>query len=329
MRTVEPAVKSRFSAPALVTAAALGLFAVAALAPSDAEAQRFEYADPDGHFYFEVAPGGYYESDPYIRMEFGEPVYRAQPYFPGQSDGDGEVDGGINAALSRIELPPLEELRSAIHHYVLPKLGIFSDNTGNRRAGPQVTQVPPPPRSLPPPTYGKRAPGTSTGPNSSPWQVDPSYSAPPRDSSPRGEPRDSSPRSDYVVVAPDQPSWVPEAQNRLRKNPLGSQRSAPPEQEPTLDPEPKPKPKPQDQPSPQTRPDRTASTSPTSQPDSKPESESGTEQDDDSPFAVPVPGKKGFVYSPFDKDKKLVDVRDLAPGTLARDPYTGNTFKVP
>jgi len=36
------------------------------------------------------------------------------------------------------------------------------------------------------------------------------------------------------------------------------------------------------------------------------------------PFANPVPGKDGFVFSPY--NNKLVDVRDIASGTLVRDP---------
>jgi len=39
---------------------------------------------------------------------------------------------------------------------------------------------------------------------------------------------------------------------------------------------------------------------------------------DDFAFANPVPGKEGFVFSPF--NNKLVDVRDIPSGTLVRDP---------
>jgi|AntRauTorckE6833_2_1112554.scaffolds.fasta_scaffold04474_2 hypothetical protein len=38
----------------------------------------------------------------------------------------------------------------------------------------------------------------------------------------------------------------------------------------------------------------------------------------DYPFANPVPGKEGFVFSPY--NKKLVDVRDIPSGTLVQDP---------
>jgi hypothetical protein len=38
----------------------------------------------------------------------------------------------------------------------------------------------------------------------------------------------------------------------------------------------------------------------------------------DYPFANKVPGKEGFVFSPF--NNKVVDVRDIPSGTLVQDP---------
>ena len=38
----------------------------------------------------------------------------------------------------------------------------------------------------------------------------------------------------------------------------------------------------------------------------------------DYPFATPVPGKDGFVFSPY--NNKVVDVRDIPSGTLVQDP---------
>lgn len=49
----------------------------------------------------------------------------------------------------------------------------------------------------------------------------------------------------------------------------------------------------------------------------------------DLPFGIPVPGKKGFVTSPYSPDGNYVDVRSFAPGTEVKDPYTGKTFRVP
>ncbi len=42
------------------------------------------------------------------------------------------------------------------------------------------------------------------------------------------------------------------------------------------------------------------------------------EEKRDFDFAAPVPGKPGFVFSPF--NQKIVDVRDIPSGTLVQDP---------
>lgn len=48
----------------------------------------------------------------------------------------------------------------------------------------------------------------------------------------------------------------------------------------------------------------------------------------DYPYGVPVPGKTGFVRSPYSPDK-MTDVRGYTPGTEVKDPYTGKIFLVP
>ena len=49
-----------------------------------------------------------------------------------------------------------------------------------------------------------------------------------------------------------------------------------------------------------------------------------------APIATPVAGKPGYVYSPFTSGNAcVVDVQGLAPGSLAKDPYTGRHFRVP
>ena len=50
---------------------------------------------------------------------------------------------------------------------------------------------------------------------------------------------------------------------------------------------------------------------------------------DDYPYGIPVPGKDGMVYSPFDKEAGYVDVRNMKPGALVEDPYTKKLFRVP
>jgi outer membrane biosynthesis protein TonB len=47
------------------------------------------------------------------------------------------------------------------------------------------------------------------------------------------------------------------------------------------------------------------------------------------PYAKPVPGKTGYVFSPYDKNGGYVDVTGYSPGQKVKDPYTGKIFLVP
>jgi hypothetical protein len=47
------------------------------------------------------------------------------------------------------------------------------------------------------------------------------------------------------------------------------------------------------------------------------------------PYGTPVPGKQGFVTSPFAPESGYIDVRDFPPGTEVKDPYTGKAFRTP
>ena len=47
------------------------------------------------------------------------------------------------------------------------------------------------------------------------------------------------------------------------------------------------------------------------------------------PYGRPVPGKPGYVYSPFDRNGGYVDVTGYSPGSKVKDPYTGKIFLVP
>ncbi len=49
----------------------------------------------------------------------------------------------------------------------------------------------------------------------------------------------------------------------------------------------------------------------------------------DLPYAKPVPGKPGYVFSPFDKNGGYVDVTGYSPGQKVKDPYSGKVFLVP
>jgi|SRR5215475_15216293 len=47
------------------------------------------------------------------------------------------------------------------------------------------------------------------------------------------------------------------------------------------------------------------------------------------PTGKAVPGKPGYVVSPFDKEGRYVDVSGFAPGTKVKDPWTDKIFLVP
>jgi hypothetical protein len=57
--------------------------------------------------------------------------------------------------------------------------------------------------------------------------------------------------------------------------------------------------------------------------------ESGPVPQGSIPYAKPVPGKPGFVFSPYDQYKGYIDVRGFPPGTEVKDPYSGKSFLVP
>ena len=54
-----------------------------------------------------------------------------------------------------------------------------------------------------------------------------------------------------------------------------------------------------------------------------------TRKGDDLPYGTPVPGKQGFVTSPFSPNSGYIDVRGFSPGTPVKDPYTGKVFLTP
>ena len=47
------------------------------------------------------------------------------------------------------------------------------------------------------------------------------------------------------------------------------------------------------------------------------------------PTGKSVPGKPGYVFSPFDKEGRYVDVSGFASGTKVKDPWTDKIFLVP
>jgi hypothetical protein len=49
----------------------------------------------------------------------------------------------------------------------------------------------------------------------------------------------------------------------------------------------------------------------------------------DTPYAIPVPGKQGFVTSPYAPDAGYVDVHQFPPGVEVKDPFSGKVFRTP
>ena len=49
----------------------------------------------------------------------------------------------------------------------------------------------------------------------------------------------------------------------------------------------------------------------------------------DSASAIVVPGKIGYVKSPYAPEKGVIDVRGFEKGAKVKDPYTGRIFVVP
>ena len=47
------------------------------------------------------------------------------------------------------------------------------------------------------------------------------------------------------------------------------------------------------------------------------------------PVAKPVPGKPGYVFSPYDPNGGYVDVTGYQPGSKVKDPYSQKIFLVP
>lgn len=73
------------------------------------------------------------------------------------------------------------------------------------------------------------------------------------------------------------------------------------------------------------------STVTTPETDAKPPAPSGSNviEKTSLPYAKPVPGKAGYVFSPYDKNGGYVDVTGFAPGSKVKDPYSGKVFLVP
>ena len=84
----------------------------------------------------------------------------------------------------------------------------------------------------------------------------------------------------------------------------------------------------QPSPTPAPRVSRTATVE-KSKPSPTPGPRSVTSQAPQYPTAKPVPGKPGYVFSPFDPSGGYVDVNGYTSGSKVKDPYSGKIFLVP
>jgi len=79
----------------------------------------------------------------------------------------------------------------------------------------------------------------------------------------------------------------------------------------------------------QTTPGGAGAGAPPSQRNTRTATKAASKKGDDLRYGTPVPGKNGFVTSPFSPDAGYIDVRGFAPGTPVKDPYTGKVFLTP
>jgi cell division septation protein DedD len=82
----------------------------------------------------------------------------------------------------------------------------------------------------------------------------------------------------------------------------------------------------------QPRPNATSTPAPrvtTSKPSPSPSPRTPATQTAQYPTAKPVPGKPGYVFSPFDPSGGYVDVNGYTSGQKVKDPYSGKIFLVP
>ena len=75
---------------------------------------------------------------------------------------------------------------------------------------------------------------------------------------------------------------------------------------------------------------RVSQNTPSEKPKSSPSAPRNlTSQPTQYPTAKAVPGKPGYVFSPYDADGGYVDVNGYASGSKVKDPYSGKIFLVP
>ena len=82
-------------------------------------------------------------------------------------------------------------------------------------------------------------------------------------------------------------------------------------------------------PTPAPEPAPVSTPTPAPEPTPAPQTATSSEPEERLPFGKPVPGKPGYVTSPYSPDAGYIDVTGFESGSKARDPYTNKIFRVP
>lgn len=152
-------------------------------------------------------------------------------------------------------------------------------------------------RQTPPPAPSPR-PQATPAPRSQPTYAAPTKPQPPTPS---------------VATTPVRPTPPPQPQPKVAPKPTPKVASTTPAPaKPTPAPAPKTTP-----PAPQPKPTPSVAVAPKEQAPVK------------LPYGSPIPGRPGFVNSPYAEKHQLVDVTGLSIGTDVKCPYTGKLFRVP
>jgi hypothetical protein len=75
--------------------------------------------------------------------------------------------------------------------------------------------------------------------------------------------------------------------------------------------------------------ENSGATAPPNERNTRTATKASSKKGDDFRYGIPVPGKNGFVTSPYAPDSGYIDVRGFQPGTPVKDPYTGKIILTP